>query len=374
MTLASDLEALPAELARRLAERGFVADQLIDWANGLGDRDTRNRITGTVLPFPAEQVSRLPAADTREHAELALLGAEALSKGSMAICVLAGGMATRMGGVVKALVEVAGPHTFLDLRLAERAHAARTYGAAPALWLMTSEPTDGKVRDALAASGHAEQATTFEQLVSLRLDAQGELFLDDDGRHSVYATGHGDLPQALRRSGLLQRFVDGGGRYVLMCNLDNLGARIDAAVLGQHIASGAELTVELVDKVDSDKGGGPVVHDGKPIICENFRLPLEFDPDSVPIFNTNTFTVDAEKLLALDMDWTYVEVHKQVGSRMAVQFERLLGEITVGIPSSFLWVPRDGESSRFLPVKSAEDLQRTRDRLESLARRFGLNW
>ena len=36
--------------------------------------------------------------------------------------VLAGGMATRMGGVVKALVEIVPGLTFMDARLAEREH------------------------------------------------------------------------------------------------------------------------------------------------------------------------------------------------------------------------------------------------------------
>ena len=44
--------------------------------------------------------------------------------------------------------------------------------------------------------------TTFEQNVSLRLTPEGALFLDEHGQPSVYSTGHGDLPDALRRSGL----------------------------------------------------------------------------------------------------------------------------------------------------------------------------
>ena len=116
---------------------------------------------------------------------------------------------------------------------------------------MTSEPTTGPITQALAARGLAADpdVATFEQLVSLRLTPEGELFTDDDGEPSVYATGHGDLPEALRRSGLLTRFVERGGRYVWISNIDNLGARVDTAILGQHIVDDRALTVDVVDKV-----------------------------------------------------------------------------------------------------------------------------
>ena len=292
------------------------------------------------------------------------LGARALAAGELAVCVLAGGMATRMGGVVKALVEVEPGRTFLDLRLAERAHVAAEHGVAPPLWLMTSEPTEGPIAAALATHPQADDAVaTFEQLVSLRLDPDGGLFLTDD-QPSVYATGHGDLPDALQAAGLLDRFIAAGGRYVWICNLDNVGATVDPTILGGHIASGAELTVELVDKRGGDQGGGPVLHEGEPMICEHFRLPRDFAADSVTVFNTNTFIVNAEALRRVagpdGMQWTFVEVHKDVGGRKAVQFERLLGEVTTALRPRLLRVSRDEPHSRVVPVKSNDDLPAAR--------------
>src|SRR5262249_2587149 len=139
-------------------------------------------------------------------------GAEALARGEVALCVLAGGMATRMGGVVKALVDAVPSHTFLDLRLAENAHMSKVAGKRLPLWMMTSEATEGPIRAALGDRIDADDLTTFEQFVSLRLTPQGTLFHDEHGEPSVYSTGHGDLPDALRQSGLLQRFVARGGK------------------------------------------------------------------------------------------------------------------------------------------------------------------
>jgi UTP--glucose-1-phosphate uridylyltransferase len=349
-SLVEELAALDPAFLGRLRERGFRPEQLLAWASSLGgDPAARNRLTGVVEPVPAATLRDLRHAD-----DLAALGRAALREGRVAVCVLAGGMATRMGGVVKALVEALPGRTFLDLRLAEIA-TLRARGADVPLWLMTSEATDRPIREALAAHEDGRSAATFEQFVSLRLERDGGLFRVD-GQPSVYATGHGDLPDALRRSGLLDAFLARGGRHVWISNLDNLGARVDELVLGHHLASQAALTAEVVEKRAGDTGGGPVLLDGRVIIAENLRLPSSFDAARVPVFNTNTFLVDAAALANLAMPWTYLEVHKQVAGRTAVQFERLLGELTTALDTHLLCVPRDGTSSRFMPVKSHEDL------------------
>lgn len=376
MPLDEQLVALSPEILARLNARGFDPERLRAWARDLGQgREARNRLPGKVEPPAPGDVIDAPVPGTAEHARLHALGLEALRRGEVALCVLAGGMATRMGGVVKSLVEALPGKTFLDLRLAENAHLQRLGGHRVPLWLMTSEPTDGPIRDALAGQLDGDYLATFEQFVSPRLaksSANVELFLDEHGQPSVHATGHGDLPDALRASGLLDKFLARGGRVVAIANIDNLGATVDPAIVGFHLDRGVPVTVELVDKVGSDRGGGPVRWNGKPIITEEFRLPVGFDPTTVPVFNTNTFLVDAAALDALAMDWTYVEVEKKIGAQTAVQFERLLGEITAGLPSQFLRVPREGTVSRFLPVKDAAELERRRPEIEAIARARGM--
>lgn len=375
MSLREQIAALPAPLLERLNARGFDAERLVRWSTIVGkDRDSRNRLSGAVEPPAPGDIEDLPAEGTPEHARCKEAGLAALSRGEVALCVLAGGMATRMGGVVKALVEALPGHTFLDLRLAESAHLERLAGAPVPLWLMTSEATEGPTREALGPHLRPEKdrCVTFEQCVSLRLTPEGGLFLDEHGEPSVYATGHGDLPDALRQSGILGRFVARGGRAVWIANLDNLGATVDPVLLGWHLGHGGSLSVEVVDKVGTDKGGGPLRWNGRTIIAEDFRLPVGFDSRTVPVFNTNTFLVDAVALQDLQMEWTYVEVEKAVGDRKAVQFERILNELTIGLPARFLRVPREGVGSRFLPVKDVPELERRRPEIEAIARARGM--
>jgi UTP--glucose-1-phosphate uridylyltransferase len=371
MTLSEELDALPPSLRASIEARGFSRSRLLDWARVMGgDRDARNRLSGEVKPPRQGDVGDAPHPGTQAYGEMREAGLAALSRGEVALCVLAGGMATRMGGVVKALVDALPGKTFLSLRLAEQAALAAN-GARVPLWLMTSEATRGPIEAALAGRLGSDDLAVFEQCVSLRLTPEGNIFHEADGP-SVYATGHGDLPDALGASGLLSRFVARGGKQVWIANLDNLGATIDPAILGFHLAHGGPLTVEVVDKVGSDRGGGPVVWNGRRIIAEEFRLPKDFDPSQVPVFNTNTFIVNAGALASLDFEFTFVEVDKTVEGRRAIQFERLLGEITVPLEPHFVRVPRDGVASRFLPVKDNPELAKRRPEIEAIAEARGI--
>jgi UTP--glucose-1-phosphate uridylyltransferase len=322
-----------------------------------------NQVGGRVEPPASGDVADLPEPGSDEAQRLEQLGMAALAGGELALVVLAGGMATRMGGIVKALVEAAPGVSFLDARLAERAYWERRAGAPLPIWLMTSHATDAVIRDALGDRLDGQRVAVFAQGASLRLTPDGRLFRDDAGELSLHATGHGDLPDALRQSGLLERFRGRGGRYLWIANLDNLGAAVDPLVLGWHIQHGAPLTVEVVDKWQGDRGGIPVRLDGRPVVLENFRLPDGFDEDSVRVFNTNTFIAGAEQLAELQMPWTWFRVEKSVDGRPAIQFERLVGELTSSLDSRFLRVPRDGAGSRFLPAKDWDELDRNRDQI-----------
>jgi len=388
--LRREVSNIASPLRKRLDAAGFDAERLVTLAaplqarargEGGGDRGLRNQIRGVVEPPRPEDVRDVPAPGSPEHARLAAIGTAAIRRGELAFCVLAGGMATRMGGVVKALVEALDGHTFLELRLTENATWSRRAGAPVPLWLMTSEATEAPTREALARAGAPTHVATFTQDLGLRLTQDGRLFFGDDGQPSTYAPGHGDLPDALRRSGLLAKFVSGGGKYVWIANLDNLGATIDEALLGMFIESRADVQVEVAPKAEGDRGGIPVWADGADAsgkvsrrlqVLEEFRLPPGFDANAVRVFNTNTFLVRAEALLHTDVVYAWFEVEKKVGSRVAVQFERLLQELTTAMPAAYVRVPREAAASRFLPVKDFEELARRRDDIRAIAGERGM--
>ncbi len=377
-----ELASLSQDIHALLARHRFDTDRFLSLASGLQEgRGFDNRVKEGVLPPEKDDIDRLPEHD-EARARLESLGREAMRSGRVALVVLAGGMATRMGGVVKALVEVMPGRTFLDFRFAEQDAVAHRVGRRPPLWIMTSHATDSPIRDALSRSSRAD-AFTFPQRVSIRVRPDGHVFLDADGMPSLYSPGHGDAVDALQDSGLLEAFVSSGGRTVMVTNLDNLGATLDATNLGFHLASGAKVTTEVVDRRDADRGallvrwrrgGGalPNHEASRPTVLEDFRLPCGFDVASAPVFNVNTFYFDAASLLGLQPAWTYFAVRKKVDGTDVVQFERLINEVVDWLPTRFLHVPRTGKDSRFLPVKDGADLAGRRRDIEAVARARGI--
>lgn len=372
-SLSDALDHLPADVQALLTHHRFDRARFLRLAERVrAGADQDNRVSGSVAPPAPGDVTDLPPAGSAERKQLEQRGLEALARGQCALVVLAGGMATRMGGVVKALIDAVPGHSFLDLRLAEIAHLEALTGRAPPFWLMTSDSTDQAIRSALGSRLDGERIATFTQGLSLRLAPDGSLFQGADGRPSLHSPGHGDLPDALRDSGLLARFVAGGGQVVTMANIDNLGGTLDPVLIGWHLAHGQPVSCEVVDKLPSDRGGIPARWNGRPVVLEEFRLPEGFDPTTVPVFNTNTFHFTARALLDLTMEWTFFVAQKKVDGAPVVQFERLIGEVTSHLDTRFVRLPRSGAQSRFLPVKDNDELARQRTAIELCARSRGM--
>jgi UTP--glucose-1-phosphate uridylyltransferase len=372
-SLAEQIAAIPVDVAERLDRFAFDRKRLVRLGELLrqGTDDT-GVVTGRLEPPAASDIAALPQPGSAEWLRLEAIGREELAHGRLALVVLAGGMATRMGGVVKALVEALPGRTFLDLRLAEIEAVGQREGKTPPLWLMTSAATDDKIRQALGSRLQGDRIAAFPQELSLRLTPKGDLYLDEEGLPSEHAPGHGDLPDALEKSGLVERFVAQGGKTLLVTNLDNLGGTIDPVILGFHVDHGKPVTSEVVDKLGDDKGGIPARLDGKLRALEEFRLPKTFDAANVRVFNTNVFHIDARALLELEMEWSFYTVKKKIDDTEVVQFERIVNEITGELETVFLRLPRTGPSARFLPVKDFDELERRRAEIEAVAQARGL--
>lgn len=322
--------------------------------------DAQNRIAGTVEPPNEGDLFALPPLGGELRHQLNELGEGAIRRGEVAAVILAGGMATRFGGAVKAAVEVLDGLSFLEIKLRDIHATADRCDARIPVYLMTSFATDEAIRKmAEPLSTDRCPITTFPQFISLRLTQDGELFRDASGALSPYAPGHGDLTFALRRSGVLGEFRGGGGRTLFMSNVDNLTATLDPAVIGAHLHSKAALTAEMAPKEPGDKGGAPARVDGRAQIVEAFRFPGDFDQERIPVFNTNTFVLDAQSIDA-EFPLTWFAVNKTVDGKPAVQFERLVGEVTAFLDPAFLRVERHGPDARFQPIKTPDDMETTR--------------
>jgi UTP--glucose-1-phosphate uridylyltransferase len=321
-----------------------------------------NVVRGVVEPPREDDVARLPEPGSDGWSDARSAGIELLRGGRVAQVVLAGGMATRFGGVVKGAVEALDGRSFLSWKLGETARLAEALGAVIPVALMTSFQTEDETRVHVGGLDVPEPLW-FSQFVSLRLTEDGELFLED-GRPSLYAPGHGDLLDAIRRSGTIASLRERGVQHVAVSNVDNLGARLDPVVIGAHVLAGRPMTSEVARK-EGDMGGAPARVGGRLGLLEGPQFPPDFDQDRITVFNTNTTTFALDAIdRAFDLEWLYVR--KSVRDRAAVQLERLYHQVAWEIDTTFLEVPRSGARGRFFPIKEPEDLGRAQPALRTM--------
>ncbi len=364
-------DPLPDDVRATLAQYHFDRipfDTLRERLSRTASAESLHMIGDRVEPPDASAVDALPARDSDAWRTLETDGRAAIDRGELGVLILAGGMATRFGSAVKALSPVFEGRDvrFLDAKLADIRHVS------PKGKIDTNVLTSFTTHDAIATAFADAPVHLTPQFVSLRLTAAGTLFRTPNQRVSLYAPGHGDVPDALTVSGALARMKAAGVRTVLLSNVDNLAATVEPALFAKHRALGAKITVELVSKRPGDKGGLPVRRDGKLVLAEAFRLPPEFPHDEFPMFNTNTLWIDIDALEG-DCPWTWCVARKKVDGREAIQFERLVGELTWWRPTKYVHVSRDGAESRFIPVKDPDDLRAAQTQLdEVLSTRAGL--
>ncbi len=343
-----------------LRDNGFDEENFLHLVEGLRTGELNaaaHEVTEEIRAAPHSNFATLP----EETTSLAALGQSAIEAGELAIVVLNGGMATRFGGQVKGVVMASKKRqkSFLALKAEHVVAAQKRLGAEIPLMLMNSFATDSATRVHLQQNENfsLSRVDCFRQRISLRLTPEGSLYRSTDARVSPYAPGHGDLFEVVAGSEAFQRFKAHGGKYLWLWNVDNLGATIDPVLLGAHIQSQKQVTVEVVDRRAGDTGGAPVLVDGALQLLEGFRFPKAFSIAQVPVFNTNTLLVNSEVMREHPLGWYRAD--KKVGPQQdpVVQFERIMGEVTRFVSAQYLIVPRSGEYSRFIPVKTPADLE-----------------
>ena len=104
--------------------------------------------------------------------------------------ILAGGMATRFGGGVKAAVDVLPGWSFLALKLADMQNVATRAGGSVPVSLLVSFATHEVVETlGRKASLPNMPVETVAQFVSLRLDGDGEIFARPTASHRCTRRG-----------------------------------------------------------------------------------------------------------------------------------------------------------------------------------------
>jgi len=148
-----------------------------------------------------------------------------------------------------------------------------------------------KVRESLHAAliGWAEAA------------GGGSDYTDNVPLQCLHPTGHWfEVPNMLR-NGTLARLLHTRPalKYILLHNIDTLGADLDPDVLGRHIRSGAGLTFEVISRRIDDRGGGLARVNGRVRLVEGLAMPREEDEFRLSYYNSQTTWISIDRLLNL---------------------------------------------------------------------------
>jgi len=105
----------------------------------------------------------------------------------------------------------------------------------------------------------------------------------------------------LLRNGTLQRLLEMRPQlnYLLVHNIDTVGANADVDLLGYHIHSGAAMTTEVIARHLEDRGGGLARVDGRIRLIEGLALPSEELEGRLRYYNSATYWIDIDRLLAV---------------------------------------------------------------------------
>ncbi|MBN2501775.1 MAG: UTP--glucose-1-phosphate uridylyltransferase, partial [Anaerolineales bacterium] len=277
-------------------------------------------------------------------------GLEAMAAGQVAVISLAGGSGSRWtkgAGVVKAInpfAKLDGRHrTFVEVHLAKSRRSGQLSGTAlPHIFttsFMTNQPiqayldmhhnlgyegplflSSGRAvglrmipmaRDLRFAWEEMPQQLLDEQAQKMRESLQAALigwaqamgegseYTDNLPLQCLHPVGHWyEIPNLFRNGVLAKLFAERPNlKYLMIHNIDTLGANVDPAILGHHIESGSGFTMEVITRHIEDRGGGLARVDGHVRLIEGLALPREEVEFKLSYYNSATSWIDIDQIL-----------------------------------------------------------------------------
>ena len=304
--------AAESPLAARLKQHG--QDHLLRWSNEL-EPSARDHLMAEVAAVDLDQVDelfrhlgqseaatatedvkpvhvdRLPRTDgervARRH--VAAIGEAMLTRGEVAVVIVAGGSGTRLGfDGPKGTYPIApvSSKTLFQIHAEKVLALSRRYGRTIPLFIMTS-PENFAATSKFFADHHnfgLGHVRFFVQGQMPAVDREtGEILLASKDHVALSPDGHGGTLYALAAHGAgstpscLKEMDDLGVKTLFYFQVDNPMVRIaDPAFLGLHRQAEAEMSFKVIEKLAPDEKVGVVVEaNGRPQVIEYSDLPIK---------------------------------------------------------------------------------------------------
>src|SRR5258706_9460119 len=124
-------------------------------------------------------------------------------------------------------------------------------------------------------------------------------YTDNLALQCLHPVGHWYEVPNLFRNGVLAKLLSERPslRYLMLHNIDTLGADVDPALLGLHAERQSCLSFEVITRRIDDRGGGLARVDGRVRLLEGLAMPREEDEFALSYYNSMTTWIDVDKLL-----------------------------------------------------------------------------
>lgn len=302
---------------------------------------------------------------------------------------LNGGLGTSMGmDRAKSLLPVRDNESFLDIIVGQVRQLRSSWGVEVPLIFMNSFRTREDTLNVLSKYDDIDVPGLpldflQNQEPKLALESLEPIDWPSDPSLQWCPPGHGDLYTALETSGVLDSLLDSGYRYATVSNSDNLGAAPDPQMMAWFAASGAPYAAEVCRRTAADVKGGHLVvrrSDNRIVLREGAQTdPIDASAASDltvhRYFHTNNLWFDLRALkdtltarqgilgLPLIRNEKNVDPTDKTSPKV-VQIESAMGAaVEVFDGATAIEVDR----SRFLPVKTTNDLLLLRSDVYELA-------
>eukprot|EP00928_Gymnodinium_smaydae_P031393 TRINITY_DN23050_c0_g1_i1.p1 TRINITY_DN23050_c0_g1~~TRINITY_DN23050_c0_g1_i1.p1 ORF type:complete len:483 (+),score=137.71 TRINITY_DN23050_c0_g1_i1:105-1553(+) len=236
---------------------------------------------------PPDDFQTLAGAGADEIAAWERLALEAVGRGEVAACVLAGGQGTRLGfDGPKGCYNIGLPsgkplfQLFAEriLKLRKLGEAAGGTNARVPFLVMTSPINHAETEAFFASHGFfglpAEDVWFFPQGTLPCLTKDGKIIMESAGTVATAPDGNGGIYPALQRTGCLEKMRSSGVKYMHAFSVDNALCRpADPRFIGYCISRNADCGNKCVWKADPEEKVGVVAkRDGKPSVVEYSEL------------------------------------------------------------------------------------------------------